>query len=120
MSEFQEATLTNGRENALKLIIDVNSDREFLLTSTSIEDLLKIHINTINPFTGYGKGHYIITHVKQMSTTKDFDNFPEDVKKCQNKETVEECSHRKLMENTAKKCGCLPAIVNHVQNEIQV
>ena len=43
-----------------------------------------------------------------MSTTKDFDNFPEEVKKCQNKETFEECSHRKLMKGAVTKCGCLP------------
>ena len=48
-----------------------------------------------------------------MSTTKDFDNFPDDMKKCQNKETMEECSNRKLMKEAAKQCGCLPAIVNH-------
>ena len=55
-----------------------------------------------------------------MSTTDDFDNFPDDVKKCQNKETIEECSNRKLMKEAAKQCGCLPAALNHIQQVIQV
>ena len=83
-------------------------------------DDVKIHINTIKPFTSHGGGQYIVTSVKQMTTTKDFDNFSEDVKKCQNKESTEECSNRKLMEATMNHCGCDPTIVNQLQSLVKV
>ena len=84
------------------------------------ENDVRIHINTIKPFTDYGGGQYIVTSVKQMSTTPSFDNFPENVKKCQNRETTEDCSHKKLMAGAAEQCGCLPAIVNQFKNLQQV
>ena len=111
--------VNEGRENGLKLIIDVNSERETLLT-LSRKDSLKIHINTIKPFTAYGGGQYIVTSVKEMTTTADFDILSEEVKRCQNEETIEECSNRKLMTGAAKQCGCLPGIVNYLQHLVKV
>ena len=105
LTQFQESKVNKGRENALKLIVDVNSERESLLIPPRpIDDPIKIHINTIKSFTAYGGGQYVITSVKQMSSSKDFDNFPDDMKKCQNKETIEECSNRKLIVEGVEQC----------------
>ena len=84
------------------------------------DNTIKLHINTVKPYTGYGSGQYIISSVKQMSTTSDFLNFPEAVKKCQVKETIEECANRKILKAAGKKCKCLPRIVNQVQNVFEV
>ena len=121
LTQFQESKVNKGRENALKLIVDVNSERDSLLTPPRpIDDSIKIHINTIKSFTAYGGGQYVITSVKQMSSSKDFNKFPDDMKKCQNKETIEECSNRKLIVEGVEQCGCLPPILNHLQHLIQV
>ena len=55
-----------------------------------------------------------------MDTTKDFDNFPEGVKNCQMEETIEECANRKLLRGAAKKCKCLPGLVNQLQKFLEV
>ena len=89
-------------------------------TIDELDNTIKIHVNTLKPYTGYGPGRYIISSVKQMSTTDDFNSFPEDVKHCQNKETIEECSQRKIMEGAVKHCGCLPGFVNILQNALKV
>ena len=104
------------------LIIDVNSESQALLTPED-NDSIKVHVNTIKPFIAYGGGQYIITSVKQMSTSSDFDNLPQDVKKCQKTEQIEECSNkefRQLVVQAAQQCGCLPVVLNHMKNVKQV
>ena len=129
-----------GRNNALKLFIDTNRDREIMAVEnitdtletdkiispkvsksiTDSDDSVRIQIQTVEPYTSYGGGQYVVTSVKQMSSTPDFDNFPEYMKKCQDKESIEECSNRKLMIGAANECGCLPQIINQFQTALKV
>ena len=105
----------------------INTSNQYL-TSSNIKishikeygDTIKLNINTIKPYTGHGGGQYVVTSVKQMSSTPDFDNFPENVKKCQDKENIEECSNRKLLIGAANQCGCLPHIINQFQTALKV
>ena len=120
MDKFETPKLNAGRKNGLKLIIDTNVDRESIRKKADSEVAIRLHINTVKPFTDSGGGQYIVTSVKQMSTTSDFDNFHENVKRCQNKETTEECARKKLIPAAAKQCGCLPASVNQLENIPQV
>ena len=130
MSKLEAKNKYIGRENSLKLYLDVNKERESVSTiqmlnltqdaDNKLSNKVKIHFNTIHPFTGHGGGQYIITSVKQMTTTADFDNFPDDVKKCQNEESLDECSNKKILEGVVKFCGCLPGIFNSFQNVVEV
>ena len=165
MSKFEKIQSFNGPKNSLKLIIDLNKERESFLTvnmtgtsqeikETQINEkfrkrsakvrhsirantvvkktpkldiindyfntMIKIHINTVKPYIGHGPGKYIINSVKQMTTTRDFDSFPEVVKKCQNKESLQQCERQKLIKGAADHCGCLPGFVNVVQNTLKV
>ena len=41
---------------------------------TTNEDTIKVHINTLRPYNGYGGGDYIISAVKQIEITDNFTN----------------------------------------------
>ena len=77
--------------------------------SSKIRNLVKVNIDTIKPYSSYGGGKYSISSVKQIITTNKFEALAQNVTKCQNKETIRECSNRKLIKEAHGKCGCLPA-----------
>ena len=118
-------TTTSSEQRSFQTVYSVNQEPTLenlpsLEAGNATDNDIRIHINNVKPFTDYGGGQYIVTSVKQMTTTSDFDKFPENIKNCQNTETTEECSHKKLMVGAAEKCGCLPAIVNQFKNLQQV
>ena len=55
-----------------------------------------------------------------MDTTDNFDKFSTEVKKCQTKIAIEECSNEKLIKGAVNKCGCLMENVNRLQQELKV
>ena len=97
------------KSTEINLAFDEKTEHEF---QHEFDNIIKIHVNTVKPYTGYGSGKYIISSAKLMRTTSDFDKFPEAVKNCQMKETIEECANRKLLRGAANQCKCLPGIVN--------
>ena len=50
----------------------------------------------------------MLTNVKDMYGTKDFFDFPVEVRKCQNEESVLECRSKAYLELGKKRCGCIP------------
>ena len=60
------------------------------------------------PLRLYGGGDYEFTNVKEMNVTEDFLQLEEDVKKCQNNESVVECAAREYLESGREECGCVP------------
>ena len=78
---------------------------------------IKLYIKMINyemknyfsePLRLYGAGDYAFTNVKEVEGTEDFLQLDEDVKKCQDKESVVDCLSREYLESGRKKCGCVP------------
>ena len=43
-----------------------------------------------------------------MRTTANFDKYKERIKKCQSRETFEECSQMKLLNYLKNQCECIP------------
>ena len=46
--------------------------------------------------------------IKEITATESFKNMDQNVKKCQNVESFEECVTRKYIEVLVDKCNCLP------------
>ena len=56
----------------------------------------------------YGEGDYALANVKEMDGTEGFLSLADEVKKCQNKESVLECEANAYLDSGKKKCGCVP------------
>ena len=48
----------------------------------------------------YGEGNYALTAVKEVSVTKSFLGLSSEDKKCQNLESLEDCSTRSYLQST--------------------
>ena len=46
--------------------------------------------------------------VKEMSGTEGFLDFPVNISKCQNEESVLECRSKKYLEHGLNECDCIP------------
>ena len=55
-----------------------------------------------------GEGEYNINDVKQLRVTKSFLGLDEEVRDCQNVESIHNCTTRKHLDTILEKCGCLP------------
>ena len=67
----------------------------------------KIHIDTLEPFIGHGRGNYELSAIKVLSATDSFLSLPEAVRECQTEYSLLECrleQYRAL----ASSCGCVP------------
>ena len=112
-----------GKRNELMLLLDYNDDlslrtvpkgdgsgdvaKENINFDTDVESLqrvsVKIHINTLSPYTGFGGGVYKMSVVKRMTAKEDFLKMELKDRKCE-VELYEDCRTRKLFE----KCKCVP------------
>ena len=112
-----------GEMSALVFLIDHNDDRSInispkgnSLTRSSKTRLnydnkferkeresVKIHINTLSPFNGFGCGQYWMSAVKKMTPKKDFLGMDFRDRNCVT-ELYEECKAKELTE----ECGCVP------------
>ena len=120
----------NGKENELMLLLDYNEERSLqissnksITTKTSNETLnfgtavdniqgssVKIVINTLSSFTGFGGGVFKMTDVKRMTAKEDFLKMPFKDKRCE-VELYEDCRTRKLLE----ECNCVPQELSRFQ-----
>ena len=65
-----------------------------------------------------GDGSYNLNVLKEVKVTESFNNLGEDVKKCQNVETYDECTTRHYMKKLRQKCGCLPLAIGLSEVEV--
>ena len=56
----------------------------------------------------FGEGQYNLQSLKEIVVTDSFMGLARDARKCQNIETVDECTTRLYVENFRQQCGCLP------------
>ena len=98
-----DRTVRQGPAHGLTLFVDYNEERmvggvkdeqgeAFVnLKGQSADNELKIHIDTLEPFIGYGSGIYEMSSIKMMETTDGFLALSEDVRGCQNRYSTLEC-----------------------------
>ena len=116
--KLKNVTSSNTRIDGLILILDLNEDRLVPIVMEEEHDqsctkhtfnpkdlgakkAVKLHINTLSSFKGFGAGDYKMTSVKKLVGTEDFLSMPEKTKKCK-LEMFEDCRIRKLFQN----CNC--------------
>ena len=110
-----------GKINGLMLLVDLNTQRFFKTSSRKRQTIVdknkisldtelsrrdtstKIQINSMSPFTAYGRGTYKMTSVKKMKATSDFLGMNPEVRYCE-EETYEECRTRQML----AECKCVP------------
>ena len=114
-----DRTVRQGPAHGLTLFVDYNEERMVGRVTNEQEEAfpnlkeqtedkeLKIHINTLEPFIGYGSGNYEMSSIKMMETTAGFLALSEDVRGCQNRYSTLECQLEKYREE-AESCGCQP------------
>ena len=89
-----------------KRIKNLNFDTAVSFKSTAV----KVHINTLSPFTGFGWGSYKMTAVKRMTAKSDFLEMPLEDRNCK-VESYEDCRRRRLLE----ECDCIPSEATSLQ-----
>ena len=75
---------------------------------TSVFITLLVNDYFPEPLQLYGEGDYALANVKQMNGTEGFLGLADEVKKCQNKESVLECKANAYLANGKERCKCVP------------
>ena len=65
-----------------------------------------------------GEGKYNLNNIKEIKLTESYFELGMDVKKCQNKEDVNECTTRQYINQFLHQCECLPFSINSSKNVI--
>ena len=119
--------LTSGSFGGLSLVLDYNEGRRLAGRSEKEVTLAdkqktlgdfeimadnrftaKIYIETLEPYTGYGAGRYVLNSVKEIIGTEQYYNLAEKRKMCQIKESVSECFEREFSSQMSQVCHCAP------------
>ena len=114
-----------GKEGELMLLLDYNNERSVFIKSPQKEDLredkklslkevrdedatlAKIFIHTLNGYTAFGAGSYVMESLKKISATEQFLEKPLAFKKCQI-ESSEECYQQHYLKYGLQDCNCIP------------
>ena len=64
--------------------------------------------NFQEPVVLIGEGEYNINVIKEIQATESFLELDEDIRKCQTKEPLSNCTTRQYIDTIVRKCGCLP------------
>ena len=66
-----------------------------------------------------GEGSYALSAVKEISVTEDFLQLADETRKCQNRESFEQCSTKHHLVSIKKVCECIPyGMKNFSFNEV--
>ena len=93
------------------------------------EHIIISALNTLNynhkfhflaPLKLYGSGSFALSAVKQILPTEDFLGLNDDIKKCQDQETYEECTTRAFTRDITEKCLCTPFALRNFSDTTQV
>ena len=55
-----------------------------------------------------GDGQYNVNNVKELKVTESFLGLNEEVRDCQNKEAIQNCTTKQCLHTFLEECGCLP------------
>ena len=55
-----------------------------------------------------GEGEYNINNVKELKVTDSFLGLDEEERKCQNQQTLQNCTTKLYLDAMLGECGCLP------------
>ena len=113
-----------GKKGELLLLLDYNKERSVFIkgpkkenlgedNTLSLEEvreedatLAKVFIHTLNGYTGFGAGSYVMESLKKILVTKQFQEKPNTFKKCQI-ESSEECYQEEYLKHGLQDCNCI-------------
>ena len=72
----------------------------------------------LEPLTFDGNGDYALSNVMEFEVTDGFINLGEEVTKCQNRESFEECSTREYLKRAREDCSCTPLSLSHLNDSV--
>ena len=62
---------------------------------------------------------YNLNNLKEIEVTDEFLNLDQNIRMCQNGESLQNCQTRKYIDELVKKCKCLPFAISHA-NEVNL
>ena len=62
----------------------------------------------LDDFIMIGEGEYNVDDFRQIDVTESYLSLDPNVKRCQNKESLHDCTTRHHMDTIIGQCGCLP------------
>ena len=68
----------------------------------------QIYIDTLEPYTGYGNGRFIVSSVKQIYGTEQYYRGAVQRNTCQIEESISECFEREYSTRIVQECQCIP------------
>jgi len=66
-----------------------------------------------------GEGDYSLNSLKEIKVTESYLGLDQDVRECQHKEPLNNCTTRHNIEFILHKCGCLPLSIR-VENKVNI
>ena len=73
------------------------------------------------PISVHGEGTFAISDVKEMKVTEEYLGLDENIRKCQNRESFEECTTNNYIDTVLKKCKCVPySLKGFLSNRVDI
>ena len=67
-----------------------------------------------------GEGNYALTSVKEIDGTEAFLSLDDDIKLCQNEETLADCSTKDFMKRNLDLCKCVPYKLRNFSKQVYI
>ena len=66
-----------------------------------------------------GEGEYNLNDLKEIQTTDSFGSLDQNIRECQNEESIHDCTTRYYKDKLLRDCGCLPFQIRQDEKVIQ-
>ena len=147
LNRFKDSFTNQILSQGLKLYIDRNLDRQYPRGSqnNNQQNDFMIHFGTLGkkklhilihktefyiylcntfvclpaPLKLYGEGAYAISDVKEVRATKAFLGLNDQTKRCQTKESIEDCSSRLHLNMIRDQCHCVPFNLLNITTKVK-
>ena len=71
----------------------------------------------LEPIIFIGEGEYNVNVLKEIKVSESYLGLDQDVRECQNEESLYNCTTREYLDALMEKCGCLPITIR-ISNEV--
>ena len=80
---------------------------------------LNIILLYTEPIKLIGEGKYNLNAVKEIQITESYLGMDEDIRGCQNKLSIENCTTEHYLDTLQNRCGCIPSNIKILKNVLQ-
>ena len=72
----------------------------------------------LEPVNLLGEGNYNLNALKEIDVTESYLGLDQDVRGCQNEESLDVCTTRHYIKTLLDQCGCLPLNIQLTEKEL--